>query len=72
MLTTKITSNVRFTPQDGEMSSTELLLLTSKMAKCHPSISDGYGDFLNWWYPTTHGFSYLKMMILGCFGDTTM
>ena len=30
-----------------------------------------YGCFLKWWYPTTMGF-LLKMIILGCFGGTTI
>ena len=30
-----------------------------------------YGGFLKWWYPTTMGFP-IKMIILGCFGDTTI
>ena len=32
----------------------------------------GYGGFLKWWYPTTMGFPILKMIILGCFGGTTI
>ena len=30
-----------------------------------------YGGFLKWWYPTTMGFP-TKMIILGCFGGTTI
>ena len=30
-----------------------------------------YGGFLKWWYPTTMGFP-TKMVILGCFGGTTI
>ena len=31
-----------------------------------------YGGFLKWWYPTTMGVFLLKMIILGCFGGTTI
>ena len=31
-----------------------------------------YGGFLKWWYPTTIGFPTKKMIILGCFGGTTI
>ena len=38
---------------------------------CHPQIIQPYGGFLKWWYPTTMGFP-TKMIILGCFGGTTI
>ena len=30
-----------------------------------------YGGFLKWWYPTTRAF-LLQLIILGCFGGTTI
>ena len=46
----------------------EILLMATHFGKTY----EIYGGFLKWWYPTIMFFFLLKMIILGCFGGTTI